>query len=57
MLVINAVTLWLASYISVQWLNVGFHVDGFWPAFWGALVVSVVSFVLSLIFTEGKKKA
>ncbi len=57
MLVINAVTLWLAAYISVNWLNIGFHVDGFWPAFWGALVVSVVSFVLSMIFHEGKKKS
>ncbi len=57
MLVINAVTLWLSSYISVNWLGVGFHVDGFWPAFWGALVVSIVSFVLSMLLHEGKKKS
>ncbi len=56
MLVVNAVTLWVASYISVNWLGVGFHVNGFWPAFWGALVVSVVSFVLSMVFHEGKKR-
>lgn len=56
MLVINAATLWVASYISVNWLGVGFHVNGFWPAFWGALVVSVVSFVLSMVFHEGKKR-
>jgi putative membrane protein len=29
-------------------LGLGFHVDGFWAAFLGALVVSVVSFGLSL---------
>ena len=48
MLVINALTLWLSSWIAVEWLNIGFYVDGFWPAFWGGIVVSLVSFVLSL---------
>jgi putative membrane protein len=49
MLVVNALSLWLASSIAVNWFNVGFYVDGFWPAFWGALIVSIVSFVLSMI--------
>ena len=52
MFVINAATLWLASWISVNWLNIGFYVDGFWPAFWGGLIVSIVSFVLSLILVD-----
>jgi len=52
MLVINALTLWLSSYIAVNVFDVGFRVDGFWPAFWGALIVSVVSFVLSLFVKE-----
>ncbi|MFU8773571.1 MAG: phage holin family protein, partial [Anaerolineales bacterium] len=26
-LVINGLTLWLSSWIAVNWLNVGFHVD------------------------------
>ncbi|MBL7200264.1 MAG: phage holin family protein [Anaerolineae bacterium] len=46
-LVINGLTFWLASYIAVNWFNVGFHVDGFWPAFWGALIVSIVTVVLA----------
>ena len=29
-------------------LGLGFHVSGFWPAFLGALVVTIVSAVLSL---------
>jgi len=29
---------------------VGFHVDHFWSAFWGAIVVSVVSWILSAFF-------
>jgi putative membrane protein len=28
----------------------GFHVDGFWSAFWGAIVISIVSWVLSAFF-------
>jgi putative membrane protein len=52
MLVINALTLWLSSWIAVEWLNIGFYVDGFWPAFWGGIVVSLVSFVLSLFLKE-----
>ena len=51
-LVINALTLWLSSSIAVRWFNVGFEVRGFWPAFWGALIVSAVSVVLSVFVKE-----
>lgn len=51
-LVINAVSLILASQIAVHWFHVGFHVHGFWAAFWGALIVSIVSVVLSALFRE-----
>ncbi len=29
---------------------VGFHVDGFWSAFWGAIVIGIISWVLSAFF-------
>ena len=45
--VLNAVMLWLTGAISDAF-NLGFHVEGFKAAFVGALVVTVVSFVLSL---------
>jgi putative membrane protein len=48
-LVINAGMLWLSSWIAGQ-LGMGFHVDGVIPAFVGALLISVVSLVLDLIF-------
>ena len=48
-LVINALMFWLSGWIAQQ-LNIGFEVKNFWWAFLGALVVSVVSFVLNLIF-------
>ena len=44
--VLNALMLWLTSAISDA-LGLGFHVEGFGAAFLGALVVSVVSFLLS----------
>ena len=45
--VLNALMLWLTGAISDA-LDVGFHVDGFGATFLGALVVTVVSFLLSL---------
>lgn len=51
-LVINGVTLWLASAIAVNWLHVGFYVHGFWAAFWGALLVSIISVAASLLVRE-----
>ena len=52
LLVINAVTLWLSSYIAVNVFRVGFHVDGFLAALLGGLIVSVVSTVLSAVIRD-----
>lgn len=54
-LLINTFLFWLAGVIGTNF-HIGFTVDGFWPAFLGGLVVTVVSVVLTLIFKEGKKK-
>jgi len=51
-LVINGFTLWLSSWIAVNWFDVGFYVDGFWAAFLGGLVVSIVSLILSAILMD-----
>jgi putative membrane protein len=45
--VLNALMLLLTSRASDA-LGLGFTVSGFWPAFFGGLVVTVVSFALSL---------
>jgi putative membrane protein len=44
-LVLNGLLLLLVPSIVV-----GFHVDSFWSAFWGAIVISFVSWVLSAFF-------
>jgi putative membrane protein len=50
-LVINGLMLWLTSSLSAA-LGLGFHVSGFWAAFFGALVVSLVSLALSLAIKD-----
>ena len=55
-LVINGFTLWLSSWIAINWFDVGFYVDGFWAAFLGGLVVSIVSLILSAILMDEDEK-
>ncbi|GAA2364176.1 phage holin family protein [Nonomuraea africana] len=50
-LVVNAGLMLLTSWVADQ-IDVPFHVTGFWPAFWGAIVVAVVSWVLSLVLPD-----
>ncbi|MEI7770705.1 MAG: phage holin family protein [Chloroflexales bacterium] len=47
-LVINAVMLALTSAMADQ-LGIQFHVDGFWPALLGGLVISIVTTALSAL--------
>ena len=54
-LVINGITLWLSARIAQQvWPSAAFYVDSLGSAFWGALIVSVVS-VLGSVFVKGDK--
>ena len=55
LLVLNAVMLLLTSAASDA-LGLGFHVQGFAAAFIGALVVSIVGFVLSLFVGSGSER-
>jgi putative membrane protein len=54
-LVINAAMLWFSSWIAQQ-LELGFVVEDFWWAFLGALIISVVSFVLNVVFGKDRDK-
>ena len=58
-LLINTLLFWLSGLIG-QYFGVGFTVDGFWPAFFGGLVVSLVSMVLTLLVKddlEGRRRS
>jgi putative membrane protein len=50
-LVVNGLLFWLVSVISGA-LGIPFHVDNFWSAVLGALLVSIVSFVLGLVVKD-----
>ena len=47
-LVINALMLLVTGWLSEGW-NLGFTVTGFWSAFWGGLVVGLVSMMLAML--------
>jgi putative membrane protein len=53
-LVINTFMFWLTGVVGSNF-GVGFTVDGFWPAFLGGLIVSLVSVVLTMIFKDDSK--
>jgi putative membrane protein len=46
-LVVNALLLWLTAWLAGV-LGIPFEIDGFWAAFWGAIIVAIVSWLLSL---------
>jgi len=50
-LVVNGLLLWLASWVAGK-LSLPFHITGFWAAFWGALIVSVVGWLLSVLVPD-----
>ena len=54
-LVINTFLFWLAGVVGTNF-GIGFTIDGFWPAFLGGLVVSVVSIVLTMVFKDEMKR-
>lgn len=55
LLVINALLLLLTSRIS-EWFGLGFHVDGFWTALVGAVIVTVSSWVLEAVLPRGASR-
>ncbi len=54
LLVVNALMLMLTSAISGG-LDLGFHVDGFWTALWGSIVISLASIILESLFRRADR--
>ena len=49
--VINAVMLLLTSWITGK-LDVQFHVNGFWSALFGALIITIVGMIINVVLPE-----
>ncbi|MFD8518441.1 phage holin family protein [Streptomyces capillispiralis] len=50
-LVVNALMLLLTSWLADQ-VDLSFHVEGFWTAVLGGLIISVVSWALNVVLPE-----
>lgn len=55
-LVVNALLFLFVSWIC-DLLNLPFHVTGFWAAFWGAIIVGVVSWLINLVIPDSRRTA
>jgi putative membrane protein len=54
LLVLNALMLLLTNWIAGLF-DLPFDVDGFWAAFWGAIVISLVTFVVGLFVGDARR--
>jgi putative membrane protein len=55
LIVINACIMLLTSWVAAN-VDLGWHVDGFWTAVFGAVIVSVVSFFLGAFVPDRKER-
>jgi putative membrane protein len=51
-LVLNAAVFMLASSITVNWFNFDFHVENFWAALLGSIIVSIINTLVSRALVE-----
>jgi putative membrane protein len=55
LLVINALMLMLTAWIAGG-LGLGFHVDGFWNALWGSLIITFVNWFIDLSVSKDDRR-
>jgi putative membrane protein len=53
LVVINALMLMLTSWLADK-LDIGFHVDGFWAAVGGAIIITVVTWIVDGLIGESR---
>lgn len=54
LLVINAAMLLLTGWLAEE-LGIGFRVTGFWPAVGGAIVITVVTWIVDRLIGDGRR--
>jgi putative membrane protein len=54
--VVNALLLLLTDWIAGL-LHLPFQVDGFWAAFWGAIIIGLVSWVINLVIPDRPRQS
>ncbi|MDQ6523049.1 phage holin family protein [Nocardioides sp. LHD-245] len=48
LIVLNALLLRLTAWLADA-VDIGFHVEGFWPAVWGSIIISITTWFLDAI--------
>ena len=48
LIILNALLLMLTAWLAGL-VDIGFHVDGFWAAFWGSIIISVTTWFLDAV--------
>jgi len=51
---INTALLGLTAWIAGKFDSIHFAIDGFWSAFFGAIIISIVSFFISMVINPKK---
>jgi putative membrane protein len=51
LLIVNTMALWFADFLG-KWIPQPIKVLDFWTAFWGGLVISVVSFFMTMLVSD-----
>lgn len=51
--VVNALLFLFVNWLA-NLLHLPFHVDGFWSAFWGAIIVGLVSWLINLAIPDSR---
>jgi putative membrane protein len=54
-LVVNGLLLWLTSWVAGE-LSLPFHITGFWAAFFGAIIVGVVGWLLGVLIKDRREQ-
>jgi putative membrane protein len=54
-LIVNTIMLSLTEWLAGV-LDLGLTIDGFWPTFFGALIISVVSGVINLVVRDAEER-
>jgi putative membrane protein len=55
LIVLNALLLLFTEWLAGLF-DIGFHVDGFWSAVWGSIIISITTWILDALLPEPKEK-
>lgn len=55
LIVLNALLLLFTEWLA-DLFDIGFHIDGFWSAVWGSIIISITTWILDALLPEPKEQ-